>query len=96
LSLISLAKRHVGLAGFTGVFLALAYTVFYRFAPVDYVVGTLAGFLVNIVVVLALSRVYSRLAGSPGSWGAVIEAGLAQLLAFLAFSAALYNLLLTL
>lgn len=91
---IVLIKKHIALAGLIGVSIAVALTPIARYLGLDETTFTVVALSLNIVSTAILSKTYSRLSGSPGALGSVIEAGLAQILSFLAFATAIYNLIL--
>lgn len=90
---LALVRRHVALAGLVGLTLALILTPASHVLGVGGVTYTVVALVSNIAVALALSKVYSKLSGDPGARGPAVEAGLAQILAFLASSVAIYNLI---
>ncbi|MFN4045760.1 MAG: hypothetical protein ACK4H7_00265 [Acidilobaceae archaeon] len=92
-------RRGVALAGVVGLVLGVIFafiSLYLRFSYLDPRVPVflaVAGVTVNLIVMVALSRVYLRLSGTSWSWGVLIECGVAQILAFLALWAALYDAL---
>ena len=89
-----LIKKHIALAGLVGVAIAATLTPTSRYLGLDEIRFTVIALSLNIAFTAALFKTYSRLSGSPGALGPVIEAGLAQILSFLAFATAFYNLIL--
>jgi hypothetical protein len=93
LSSIALIKRHIALAGLVGLAIALTLTPLSLYLSLDEIAFTVTAITLNIASTAILSKTYSKLSGSPGALGPVLEAGLAQILSFLVFVAALYNLI---
>ncbi|MDM7275618.1 MAG: hypothetical protein P3X22_005830 [Thermoprotei archaeon] len=92
-------RKGIALAGSVGLALGFIFTLISLYLRLSYpdpgvpAVLAVTGVAVNIIVLAALSRVYSRLSGATWSWGVLIECGVAQLLAFLAFWAVLFDAL---
>ncbi len=92
-------RRGIALAGVVGLVLGFVFalvSLYVRFSywdPRAPVVLAVTGVTINLIVIAALSRVYLRLSGAAWSWGALVECGVAQLLAFLAFWAVLFDAL---
>ncbi len=89
---IVLIRGHIALAGLTGLILALLITPAAHFLGLGSVVYTVIALTLNVALTAILSKVYSRLSGGAGR-GPVIEAGLAQILAFLVSATAIHNLI---